>query len=111
MMQNESNIQEEQLGNLTAENRKLRNSDSLLQQNIQKKTHTLNSKLQNAINELKAKVQNENDKLDRKFTEKYNNNQKGIQKNSNDISKLNRDLISYRTWETHCKFVRTCMHN
>ena len=57
----------------------------------------MNIKLQNTTNELKAKVQNENDKLDRLLTEKYNNMQKGIQKNHNDISKLNSSLISHRT--------------
>ena len=72
------------------------------------KTEILNIKLQNAT---KAKIQNENDKLDRKFTEKYNNMQKGIQKNYNDINKLNRGLISHRTWGTHCKFVRICINS
>ena len=60
-------------------------SDSQQQQleNLQKETHSL--------------------------TEKSNNMQKDIQKNQDDITKLNRGLITYRTWGTHCKFKRTCM--
>ena len=65
----------------------------------------------NVANELNATVQNEKDKLNRSFTDKYNNMQKGIQKNNNDISKLNRGLISHRTWGTHSKFVRICNYN
>ena len=42
----------------------------------------------------------------RSFTE---NIQKDVQKNQEDISKLNRGLITYRTWETHCKFERPCI--
>ena len=60
-------------------------SDSQQQQleNLQKETHSL--------------------------TEKSNNMQKDIQKNQDDITKLNRGLITYRTWGTHCKYKRTCM--
>ena len=42
----------------------------------------------------------------RSFTE---NIQKDVQKNQEDISKLNRGLITYRTWGTHCKFERPCI--
>ena len=110
MMQNTSKIQE-QLKNLTAENRKLHHDDSLVQQQVQNKTDALNAQLQHVSNELNAKVQNEKDKLTRSFTDNYNNMQKGIQKNEGDISKLNRGLISYRTWGTHSKFVRICNVN
>lgn len=43
------------------------------------------------------------------LTEKSNNMQKDIKENQDDITKLNRGLITYRTWGTHCKFKRTCM--
>ena len=60
IMLNANNIQEEQLENLTAENRKLHDStsDSLLQQQIQNTTNTLNNKLQNITNERNTKIQN-----------------------------------------------------
>ena len=106
-MLNVSNIHKEQLGNLTVENRKLHYSDSLLQQQIQNTTNTLNAMFQNATNELNSKIQNKNDNL----TEKYNTMKTSIQKNHNDISKLNNGLISHRTWGTHSEFViiRTCI--
>ena len=110
IMQNTSNIQEEQLESLTAENRKLHGGDSLVQQQIQDKTDTLNAKLQNVTNEMNARIQNEKDQLTRSFTDKYNNMQKGIKENKDDISKLNRGLISYRTWGTHGEFVKTCLY-
>ena len=98
IMFNINNIQEEQLENLTAENRKLHNSDSLLQQQIQNTTNILNDNFQNVTNELNTKIQNEIDK-------KYNNMQKDIQKNHNDIRKLKNGLISHQTWGTHTVYL------
>ena len=96
-----SNIQERHLKYLDVRIRRLRYTDYRLLQTQDE----LNAKLQNATNELNAKIQNKSE-LTHNFTEKYNNMQKDIQKNHNDINKLNRGLITYRTWGTHCKFER-----
>ena len=93
-MQNASNIQEKQLENLTADNRKLHDGNSLLQQQTLNKIDTLNAKLQNPLD---ANVQNENQRrLIYNLTEIHKNMWKDIQTNHNDTSKLNNDLVNHQ---------------
>lgn len=65
-------------------------------------TETQNEKIASLTKQLQQGLQEQT----RSFTE---NIQKDVQKNQDDISKLNRGLITYRTWGTHCKFERTCI--
>ena len=88
----------EKLENITeTQNEKIASLTEQLQQGL-KEMHNGSDNQQQQFKNLQEQT--------RGFTE---NMQKDVQKNQDDISKLNRGLITYRTWGTHCKFERTCI--